>query len=142
MENKELEKRTDEVATDESEAAYVEAPKPKKRTPWVILLLLHAAVCFYTVSGIAAKMASAYSFLSWGFILCYGGEILVLGIYAIVWQQIIKRVDISVAYANRSVAVFWSMLWAFLFFQEQITVQNIIGAALIFVGTWVVNRDA
>ncbi len=34
-----------------------------------------------------------------GFVLCYGVEILILGVYAICWQQIIKKVDISVAYS-------------------------------------------
>ena len=106
-----------------------------------MLLILQGAVCLYTLSGIAAKYASNYEFLSFGFIVCYGLEILVLGIYALIWQQIIKRVDISVAYANRSMAIFWSMLWAFLLFKEQITLQNLIGVALIFVGTWVVNSD-
>ena len=105
----------------------------------ILLIILQGAVCLYTVSGIAAKLASNYEFLSWGFILCYGLEIFVLGLYAIIWQQIIKRVDISIAYANRAVAVFWTMLWSFLLFNEQITVQNLIGVALIFVGTWVVN---
>ena len=106
-----------------------------------ILLILQVAVCLYTVSGIAAKFASNYEFLSMGFILCYGMEIAVLGVYAIVWQQIIKRVDISIAYANRSTAIFWSMLWASILFQEQITWQNLAGVVLIFVGTWVVNSS-
>ena len=105
------------------------------------IFILQAAVCLYTLSGIAAKFASHYDFLSMGFILCYGAEIFILGIYAIIWQQIIKRVDISIAYANRALAIFWSMLWAFLLFKEQITVQNLIGVALIFVGTWVVNSS-
>lgn len=107
----------------------------------ILLIVLQGAVCLYTVSGIAAKLASNYEFLSLGFILCYGLEIFVLGLYAIIWQQIIKRVDISIAYANRAVAVFWTMLWSFLLFDEQITVQNLIGVALIFVGTWVVNSS-
>ena len=107
----------------------------------LMLIILQGTVCLYTVSGIAAKLASNYEFLSWGFILCYGLEIFVLGLYAIIWQQIIKRVDISIAYANRAVAVFWTMLWSFLLFNEQITVQNLIGVALIFVGTWVVNSS-
>lgn len=107
----------------------------------ILLIVLQGAVCLYTVSGIAAKLASNYEFLSLGFILCYGLEIFVLGLYAIIWQQIIKRVDISIAYANRAVAVFWTMLWSFLLFNEKITVQNLIGVALIFVGTWVVNSS-
>ena len=115
--------------------------KAKKKISLPMLLLLQAAVCMFTVSGIAAKYASSYEFLSMGFILCYGVEIVILGVYAIIWQQIIKRVDISVAYANRSVAVFWSMLWASVLFHEQITVQNILGVILIFMGTWVVNSS-
>lgn len=112
-----------------------------KRRGIGILLILQIAVCIYTVSGIAAKLASHYTFLSMGFILCYGMEIAVLGVYAIIWQQILKRVDISIAYANRSTAIFWSMLWASILFQEQITWQNMIGVILIFVGTWVVNSS-
>lgn len=113
--------------------------KGKPRITWKMIVILQAAVCLYTLSGIAAKFASNYEFLSVGFILCYGGEIFILGIYAIVWQQIIKRVDISIAYANRALAIFWSMLWASLLFHEQISVKNLIGIVLIFAGTWVVN---
>lgn len=113
----------------------------EKKVSWKMLLIIQAAVCLYTVSGIAAKLASNYEFLSLGFILCYGMEIAVLGIYAIVWQQIIKKVDLSIAYANRALAIFWSMLWAFLLFKERITLQNLLGVCLIFVGTWVVNSS-
>lgn len=111
----------------------------KRSLDWKMLLFLQCAVCIYTLSGIAAKLASNYAFLSIGFILCYGAEILVLGVYAVIWQQIIKRIDISVAYANRALAIFWSALWAAVLFREQITIQNILGIALIFIGTMVVN---
>lgn len=112
-----------------------------KRIKWSMVLIIQAAVCLYTLSGICAKFASRYDFLSLGFILCYGAEIAILGVYAIIWQQIIKRVDISIAYANRAMAIFWSMLWAFLLFKEQITVQNLLGVLLIFAGIWVVNSS-
>ena len=106
-----------------------------------ILLIMQAAVCFYTLSGIAAKYASNYPFLSLGFFVCYALEILILAIYAIIWQQIIKRVDISMAYANRSMAIVWSMLWASVLFGETITIKNIIGVSIIFFGTWMVNSS-
>lgn len=113
----------------------------KKKLSLPMLLIMQLAVCIYTCSGIAAKLASGYGFMSWGFILCYGAEILLLGIYAVFWQQIIKRADISVAYANRAAAIFWSTLWAVLIFKEQVNVQNIAGIILIFLGIWLVNRD-
>lgn len=75
------------------------------------------------------------------FILLYGGEILVLGVYAILWQQIIKRVDLSVAYANRSIALIWSMLWAVLIFHDTLKIHQIIGVAIVIAGTILVNSD-
>lgn len=116
--------------------------RKKQKISLGLMVFLQIAICIYTTSGIAAKLASQHEFLSFGFILCYGIEILILGIYAILWQQIIKRVDLSVAYANRSVAIFWSMLWSALIFHEQITIPEIMGVGLIFLGTWMVNSDA
>ena len=113
----------------------------KKKTKLSVLFVMQLAVCIYTCSGIAAKLASGYDFMSPGFILCYGAEILLLGIYAVFWQQIIKKADISVAYANRASAIFWSTLWAVLIFKEQVTAQNIGGIVLIFLGIWMVNRN-
>ncbi len=115
--------------------------KGKKSVPLLMFLGIQGAVCLYTLSGVAAKFASQYPFLSLGFCLCYGTEILILGIYAVLWQQIIKRVDISVAYANRALAIFWSMLWAALLFHETITLQNLLGVGLILAGTWMVNQN-
>ena len=91
----------------------------KNRVKYSRVAALQAAVCLYTISGIAAKLASNYAFLSMGFILCYGAEIAVLGVYAIIWQQIIKRVDISIAYANRAMALLWSAVWAVVLFHVE-----------------------
>lgn len=113
----------------------------KKGNRFLILLFLQVIIVVYTMSGVAAKFASQYAFLSPGFILCYGAEIFILGVYAILWQQIIKRVDLSVAYANRSVALLWSMLWAGLFFAEQVTIKNIFGVIVVLIGTMIVNKE-
>ena len=105
------------------------------------IILLQAIVLVYTMSGIFSKLAAGQEFLSFGFIAFYGAEIFVLGIYALLWQQIIKRVELSIAYANRAMALIWSMLWAFLFFKNDITIQNIIGVIIVVVGTMIVNSD-
>jgi drug/metabolite transporter (DMT)-like permease len=75
------------------------------------------------------------------FIFWFGMEFVILGIYAVLWQQVIKRFELSVAYANRSMAVVWSMVWAVIFFHDTITVRNIIGVCLVVVGTIVVNTE-
>ena len=112
----------------------------KKISPKLILAL-QLVVMLYTLSSVAAKMASGQAFLSLPFIVYYGVEILILGFYAIAWQQIIKRCDLSVAYANRSMAILWSLVWTVIFFHESLTVKNIIGVLIVFAGTMIVNSD-
>ena len=112
----------------------------KKISPKLILAL-QLVVMLYTLSSVAAKMASGQAFLSLPFIVYYGVEILILGFYAIAWQQIIKRCDLSVAYANRSMAILWSLVWTVIFFHEALTVKNIIGVLIVCAGTMIVNSD-
>ena len=113
----------------------------KKRISLKNILILQLVIVIYTLSGVAAKGAAGYETLSWQFILFYGMEIAILGVYAILWQQIIKRFDLSVAYANRSMAILWSLVWTVIFFHEALTVKNIIGVLIVFAGTMIVNSD-
>lgn len=113
----------------------------KNRISIKAVFLIQLAVIIYTFSGIVGKFAAGYEILSWPFILLIGLELFILGCYAIVWQQIIKRFPLSLAYVNRAMAIFWSMLWAFLFFGERISWKNILGVIVIFAGIMVVNSD-
>ena len=62
-----------------------------------------------------------------------------LGVYAVLWQQVIRKVELSVAYANRAVALLWSLLWAVFLFGEKITAAQLLGIALVIIGTAVIN---
>ena len=68
-------------------------------------------------------------------------EIAILGLYALLWQQVIKRFDLSVAYANRSMTLLWSLVWAVVFFHEGIQIQNVIGVVIAVTGAVIVNLD-
>ena len=105
------------------------------------ILVLQATSVVYTLATVAAKFASGYEFLSAPFICCYLIELAILAVYAVLWQQIIKKFDISVAYANRAVSIFWALIWAVLFFKETITWNNVLGVVIVFVGILVVNSD-
>ncbi len=105
------------------------------------LMMLQLAVLIYTLASVAAKTASGCSFLSGGFILFYGLELAALGIYALLWQQVIKKLDLSTAYIGRAFSIVWLMLWAVLFFQERVGLNNLIGAAIVIAGIVVVNQD-
>lgn len=99
-----------------------------------ILLALHLILAIYSTSTIFSKLAAKQDFLSLKFCLYYGIIILLLGFYAIGWQQIIKRLPLTTAFANKAVTVVWGIAWGFLFFNEVITPGKIIGAVMVIAG--------
>ena len=86
------------------------------------------------INGIISKLAAGKPFMSPAFIALYGIEILILGFYAIGWQQFIKRMPLSVAYANKAVTVVWGCIWGVLIFHEHLTPGKIIGALMVLSG--------
>lgn len=113
----------------------------KKKITIKDILILQAVIAVYTLSTVFAKFASGESFLSFKFIMFYGIEILILGLYAIIWQQLIKKFDISVAYANKAMGLLWSIIWAIIIFKDTITIKNILGVIIVIIGTIIVNKD-
>lgn len=105
------------------------------------IIVLQAVVVVYTLSSVVAKLATGRELFSFAFFLFYGLEIVILGIYAILWQQMIRRFDLSVAYANRAMALLWSALWAVILFHEGLSVKQMLGIALVIMGTVIVNTD-
>ena len=106
------------------------------------LLTLHLILALYSVCGVFSKMASKSSFLSIDFCLYYCGIILLLGIYAIVWQQVIKELPLTVAFANKAVTVLWGIIWGIMLFNENIALIQFIGASLIITGIILFSIDA
>lgn len=109
----------------------------KKKVTFRDLLILQAVVVIYTFAGIIGKFAAGGDPVK--FLLLYAVEIGVLGVYAILWQQMIRKFELSVAYANRSVALAWSLLWAVLIFGEQLTVKKAAGVLFVIAGTAIIN---
>ena len=121
------------------EEMSVEKKNGKKRLRLKDILILQAVIIIYTLSSVTAKLASGQEPFSARFLLFYLAELLVLGVYALLWQQMIKKFDLSVAYANRAAALLWSLLWAVLIFGEPVTGKKILGVGLVVLGTAVVN---
>lgn len=105
------------------------------------IIVLQLVVIVYTLSSVVAKFATGKELFSFSFFLFYGLEIIILGIYAILWQQMIKRFDLSVAYANRAMALVWSAVWAIVLFHDTLAVKQIIGIAFVVLGTVIVNGE-
>ena len=62
--------------------------------------------------------------------------------YAFCWQKISKKFDLNIGFANRSVYLLWSQLWAVSIFREHLTPRNVIGLIVVLVGVIVVSLSA
>lgn len=111
------------------------------KTKLKTLFGLHLLLMVYSMSSICSKMAAGSEFLSFRFCLFYTVIIALLGLYAIGWQQVIKRLPLTVAFANKSVTVVWGIIWGFVFFHEKITVGKVVGALLVIAGVILYVRD-
>lgn len=74
------------------------------------------------------------------FILFYSLVLLDLAVYAIVWQQVLKKLPLVSAYANKAVTVIWGLIWGMVIFKESLTIWNVIGAIVIIIGIYIVVR--
>lgn len=103
--------------------------------------MLQAVFLIYSISSVVSKFASGRELLSMGFLVLYGLDVLVLGLYALLWQQVIKRFELSVAYANKAVTLLWALVWGIFIFQEQITLWKVGGILLVMTGIFILNSE-
>ena len=112
----------------------------EKRTKLSVLLILHLSLIISSLSGVCSKKAalsvSKPSMLFW-----YAGVLFLMAVYAAVWQQVLKRMPLTMAYANKPVSLLWGMLWGRILFGEQITWKMILAATVISVGIGLVVTD-
>ncbi len=97
-------------------------------------VLLHFALVLYSFTGVLSKIAGEFPLISWQFILIYGGALSLLVIYAILWQQVLKRMPLSTAFASKAVVIIWGILWGFLIFQEKVHWNVLVGMVFIIAG--------
>ena len=98
------------------------------------LIALHAMLALYSLSSVCAKLAAGFDFMSLGFVGCYAGMVALLGAYAVGWQQVIKRLPLTYAYANKAVTVIWGIVWGVLLFNEQVSPLKLLGALIVLAG--------
>lgn len=115
--------------------------KAKKKFDIKAFLLLHIILLLYSLCSVFSKLASGQEFMSFYFILFYGLVLAVLGVYAILWQQVLKKMPLTTAFSNKAVVIIWGMMWGALIFSEQITWYMIIGSIIIFAGVVLVVSD-
>lgn len=102
--------------------------------------ILYSAYFVYSISAVCAKYAAKQPDLK-GMMLFMFLEFVCLGIYAVIYQQALKRFPLSVALSNKGITVILTLMWAVILFNEQITTFNIIGSVCIIAGIGLVALD-
>ena len=108
-------------------------------------ILLHLNIMLFSFTSVFSKLASVqfnkkgiwsiwlYVFLFLMLLNCF--------VYALAWQKVIRRFELNVAYANRTVYLIWSQVWAVMIFRENLTARNILGLLIVFVGVMIVSTQ-
>ena len=104
-------------------------------------LFMHIAFLVYCLYPLLGKFATRYELLSFPFIALYCVVFGVLFVYAILWQQVLKKIPLTTAIANKSITIVWGMIFGLLIFREQVSLKMIIGAALILSGIMILSTE-
>lgn len=117
----------------------------KKKVALKDILLLQLAVGIYSINtvvgGFVGNSLNENGVMSIKTIGLLFLEVVVLGVYAILWQQLIGRFQLSIAYANKAMTLLWSLMWSIVLFHENVTLYKIIGVIMVMAGTIILNTD-
>lgn len=106
-------------------------------------LFLHLNILLFSFTGVFSKAASIqFNRHGAGGVWLYvflGLMLLNCAVYAIAWQKAIRKFDLNVAYANKTVYLIWAQVWAVLIYRENLSVRNIVGLLMVFIGVLVVQ---
>lgn len=111
---------------------------PPAKTNWRLIVALQFCVLLFSVSSVLMKLAAMHPRLSLPWLGLYFGAICIIGLYALAWQQFLKRIPLTTAYANRAMTMLWSMMFGVLVFHEKITWNMLVGVAVIGFGVYLV----
>ena len=117
------------------------ARKDKMGRCYLMYFALIGVNFIYACTAIFTKSASQHQFLSLSYILWLVGAVGVMGVYALLWQQVIKRMPIAEAYMFKGTSLVFVLLLSAFVFGEAITLSNIFGAVVIIVGIVIYARS-
>lgn len=106
------------------------------------LLLLIITFVVYSCSSIFSKSASLYDFLSLPYILNFSGVLCAMALYAVLWQRVLTFMELNKAFLCKSITLLLILALSYFFFNEPISLNNMIGAVLIIGGICVLGWKA
>ena len=107
-------------------------------------ILMQLCIFLFASSNVFFKFASNYmaqkGIFSKECIFSMIMGIVVLMIYAVFWQQLLKYYELNVANAIKTLYLLWGVFYAIVIFKEQYKLNNFIGLALIIFGIVLIVR--
>ncbi len=103
------------------------------------ILKLQGAVALFSLSSMISKFIGMQEGLTGMVFLLLFAELAVLGIYAIIWQQLLKRFELSTAYINKGMVLLWYMIWSIFIFGDEVGIKNYIGVIIAIAGIVLLN---
>lgn len=105
------------------------------------MIFLHLTFFIYSLASVFSKKAGSEDVFSLKFVCFYGIVLVILMLYAVLWQQNLKRLPLVTAYANKAVTVIWGMIWGILLWKEKVNLNNVIGAIIIMFGVAMIATE-
>lgn len=87
----------------------------------------------FALSNVFMKISSTYNGLIDKFIW-YAFSIICLMAFSLIWQILLKYLPLNKAYLFKGTTLLWGMLFGILIFNEQLTINMIIGILIVIFG--------
>lgn len=98
------------------------------------IVLLEISFFIYSLSAMCLKNSTYNTSEIIHIIIFFGLGVLLLGVYAILWQQVLKKMPLNIAFSNKGITIVWGIIWGRIIFNENINLGMIIGALLVVLG--------
>lgn len=96
--------------------------------------------CLFSLSSVFMKLASSQNYLIYKLIL-FSLSIGVLGIFSLLWQRMLSKLNLNKAYYFKSTTLIWGLIYGVLIFGEKITINMIIGIIISLLGVVLILGD-
>lgn len=115
--------------------------KQKESTNIKSFALLYFSFFIYSLTSFFSKQAALTQMFSLKYFVLMFAVFFIFAVYAILWQQVLKQLPLSVAMANKPVVIILVALYSVVFFGEKLSISFLIGLTLIFTGIVIINKE-
>ena len=96
----------------------------------------------YSLMGIIGKYNAMSSEVgTMRFWVLFSIQVAGMVLFAIGWQLLLRKFDLSYVYLFKGTTILWGLLFAQIIFHEQVTGNNLVGALIIVCGIGVVLSE-